>query len=139
MAIKEAIGLSMFEKAATRLLGKKAKLATLAVTAGVKLVQNKGAMEEAKGNLQALVRMVQEYAKGNYKKAPVKSLVMVVAAILYFISPIDLVPDFIFGLGFADDIAIITYVYKQVVNDLQAFLQWEAQTAHNANDNLQVI
>jgi len=130
----------MFEKAATKLLGKKAKLASLAVSAGYKLATNKSAMEQAKDNLKTLVRMVQSYAKGDYKKAPVKSLVMVIAAILYFVSPLDLIPDFILGIGFADDIAIIAYVYKQIVKDIQAFLQWEAQqNIQNIDPSLQTI
>ncbi len=125
MAIKEAIGLQMFEKAATKLLGKKAKLVTTLGAAGYKLMKDKGSMAEVKENLQALIRLVQASTSGDYKKAPWKSLVMVVAAILYFVSPIDLVPDFIFGIGYLDDIAIVSYVYKQIVKDLESFLAWE--------------
>jgi uncharacterized membrane protein YkvA (DUF1232 family) len=125
MAIKEAIALQMFEKAAVKILGKKAKLVSLIGTAGIKLVKNKGAMAEVKENLNAVVRLVQAYAKGNYKQAPWKSLVMIVAAILYFVSPIDLIPDFILGLGFADDIAVITFVYKSIQKDIEKFLAWE--------------
>ena len=39
---------------------------------------------------------------------------MLLAAIVYFIVPLDLIPDIIAGLGFADDAALITAVLALV-------------------------
>jgi uncharacterized membrane protein YkvA (DUF1232 family) len=74
---------------------------------------------------EALVRMVRETAAGRYRRLPVGSLVAVIAAILYFIDPFDLVPDFIPVIGLADDAAVLLWTANRVRRDLDAFLAWE--------------
>jgi uncharacterized membrane protein YkvA (DUF1232 family) len=49
-----------------------------------------------------------------------------VVAIIYFVSPIDLLPDWIPLGGFIDDAAVIGFVLKQINTDLEQFLKWEA-------------
>lgn len=51
------------------------------------------------------------------KELPMKDRLMVLAALGYFILPIDLIPDALPG-GFADDTAALIYVLKQVWNNL---------------------
>lgn len=46
---------------------------------------------------------------------PLATKAKIVGALGYFIAPIDAVPDFIPGVGFADDLAVLVYVVKQVV------------------------
>lgn len=38
----------------------------------------------------------------------------IAGAVLYFLSPLDLIPDFIAGIGFADDAAVVMTAYKSV-------------------------
>jgi len=47
-----------------------------------------------------------------------------VAALLYFIAPLDALPDFLFGWGLLDDAAVISYVSNQLRKELEAFKQW---------------
>jgi uncharacterized membrane protein YkvA (DUF1232 family) len=44
-----------------------------------------------------------------------------VATILYFLTPIDLIPDFIIGLGYLDDAALIGWTMNAVKSDVDAF------------------
>jgi uncharacterized membrane protein YkvA (DUF1232 family) len=48
-----------------------------------------------------------------------------VAAILYFISPLDVIPDFIPGVGYVDDVAVIAWVLNSIAHDLDDFRAWE--------------
>jgi len=41
-------------------------------------------------------------------RTPLKARGMILAALAYFVLPVDLVPDFIVGLGFTDDVAVLT-------------------------------
>ena len=41
------------------------------------------------------------------------------------VSPIDLVPDFIFGLGFLDDAMILVYILKQLYEVLDRYKIWK--------------
>jgi uncharacterized membrane protein YkvA (DUF1232 family) len=42
------------------------------------------------------------------KETPLKAKGILLAALGYFILPTDAIPDVIFGLGFSDDIAVLT-------------------------------
>ncbi len=88
--------------------------------------QHKGPLEEVWNNLQALLRMFKAYLKKDYTVLPWGSIVLIVVAILYFVSPFDLLPDWIPLAGFVDDAAVIGFVLRQINNDLEAFLKWES-------------
>ena len=51
------------------------------------------------------------------KNLPVKDRLMVIAALGYFIIPVDLIPDALPG-GFADDAAALLYVVKHIWKNL---------------------
>ncbi len=76
-------------------------------------------------HLQALVRLLQAYFRGDYREIPWGSIVMAVAAIGYFASPVDFVPDIIPGFGQLDDVVVLSFVINQLKNDLHDFLEWE--------------
>lgn len=80
-------------------------------------------------NLKILFEMFKAYLKGVYKEIPWQTITMIVAALVYFVSPIDVIPDFILGVGYADDAVVITFVFKSVNDDIQNFLQWKESKA----------
>ena len=88
---------------------------------------NKNALEEVWDNLQLLLAMFRSWVKGEYKEIPTKTILSIIAAIVYFVSPVDFIPDFIAGLGFADDAAIIGFTIKQIAEELEKFKLWKAK------------
>lgn len=42
------------------------------------------------------------------KQTPVKVKAILLGALAYFVLPIDAIPDFVAGIGFTDDIAVLT-------------------------------
>lgn len=53
------------------------------------------------------------------EKVPVKKKALLGAAIAYFISPIDLLPEGILGpFGFLDDIALTAFVLNDIINEI---------------------
>ncbi|MBX3583394.1 MAG: DUF1232 domain-containing protein [Rhizobiaceae bacterium] len=42
------------------------------------------------------------------KKTPLRTKAILLAALGYFVLPTDTIPDFILGLGFTDDMAVLT-------------------------------
>lgn len=85
-----------------------------------------GPLKDLWESLMALLRLIRAYAKGEYRQIPAQSLVLIVAAVLYFLTPLDVIPDFIFGLGYLDDAAVIAWVISTVKSVLDDFLRWEA-------------
>jgi uncharacterized membrane protein YkvA (DUF1232 family) len=56
---------------------------------------------------------------------PMRVRGMLLAAIAYFILPIDIIPDMIAGLGFADDAALLTAVLGLVASHITP-IHWAA-------------
>ena len=72
-----------------------------------------------------LSRMVKAYVSGEYKIIPWGSIVKIIAVLLYFISPIDLIPDFIPFLGLTDDFALTMWLFSSLADDFANFEAWE--------------
>lgn len=92
--------------------------------------------EKAKGpfariidDFHILTSLVRDWAKGDYKEIPTGSIIAIVAGILYFVSPIDLIPDFIVALGYIDDVFIISTVVKQIQADLDRYKEWKIENS----------
>jgi uncharacterized membrane protein YkvA (DUF1232 family) len=91
----------------------------------LKAKSNKSTLGEAWEKLQLLVDLVKAYSKGEYRQVTKSTIITVIGAILYFVSPIDLVPDFIAGLGILDDAAVIGFTLKKVSSELDEFKKWK--------------
>jgi uncharacterized membrane protein YkvA (DUF1232 family) len=78
-----------------------------------------------KVNALLMGRLVAAYARGRYTAISFRALVAMVAALLYFVNPFDLVSDALLGIGFADDLTILTWVFGLWEQELKAFEQWE--------------
>jgi len=85
----------------------------------------KGNMAEFQSSVQLLIRMVRAYASGEYKGLPWKSLLSIVAVLIYFISPIDIIPDFLPIIGITDDVALVIWLIKTLGSDINKFSEWE--------------
>ena len=75
--------------------------------------------------VKTLLRMLRSYINGEYRQIPWRSLLMIIGSLLYFLMPIDLIPDFIPITGLADDISIIFLVFNSINEDIEAFLEYE--------------
>lgn len=71
-----------------------------------------------------LIRFVFAYVRGEYKASSKKVVIWSVVAILYFISPLDMIPDLLPG-GLIDDVVLLTYVISRMRSDLDKFSEWE--------------
>lgn len=85
-----------------------------------------GPLKDVWDALMAFFRLLRAYVKREYTDIPWQSLILIVAAVLYFLVPIDVIPDFILGLGYVDDAAIIAWVVKTLQSVLDDFRKWES-------------
>lgn len=83
-------------------------------------------LKTATRDAKTLVRLVTAYAHDEYRRIPLRSVLYALGALLYFLSPVDLVPDFLPGIGYLDDVAVVVAVVKALSKDLDAFRAWEA-------------
>ena len=113
---------------ASHILGKPGRLVLLLAALVRKLKQtdfNKGETAIVKERFFTMGRLLRAYAQGEYREIPWKSLLLIVAAILYFINPIDVIPDLLPLVGLTDDIGVLFLVYKSISGDIDKFLEWE--------------
>lgn len=113
---------------AGRLLAKPAKMALLLSTAYGKLVdaENKeSGFAQIKDKLQAFMRLVKAYMSGEYRNVSTKSLMIGVAVLIYLVTPIDIIPDFIPGLGLLDDLSLIAWFVDAFQTEITKFRNWE--------------
>jgi uncharacterized membrane protein YkvA (DUF1232 family) len=75
-------------------------------------------------SLQIFLRLLRAHFEGKFT-VPTSSILMVVAAVIYFVSPFDLIPDSIPVLGMVDDAAVITCVAKANLTLISNFRRWE--------------
>lgn len=80
---------------------------------------------ETWSDLSAMIRLIRAYAAGEYRDLRWGNLATIIGAIIYFVSPIDLVPDYIPFLGYLDDAFVVGIALKSVRRSLDAFLTWE--------------
>lgn len=79
--------------------------------------------------LQSLFRLIKLSASGEYTGVPTTTVVAAVAVLLYFISPIDLIPDFIPVVGLLDDVALMAWFTTSIKHELDKFHDWESAKA----------
>ncbi len=77
-------------------------------------------LREARSALMLLWNYVADTTTGRYRDYSKWSLVLVVAALIYLVSPIDLIPDLLLG-GLLDDIGVLTYVVTAVQSELKRY------------------
>ena len=75
--------------------------------------------------LKAFMRMLKAYINKEYTVVPWGSIAMVGGTVLYFLTPIDLILDWIPVAGLVDDAAVLVFVLRQVNIDLVKFQKWE--------------
>lgn len=90
-----------------------------------KKLQENSTFERVFTDTKLFLGLVNDYYKGNYRKIPYKSLAAGVAALLYIINPVDIVPDFIPLVGYIDDAMVIGFCIKLVESDLEAYRHWK--------------
>jgi uncharacterized membrane protein YkvA (DUF1232 family) len=76
-------------------------------------------------NLRVMVRIIKAYANGSYREMPWKSLLAIVGGVVYFLMPVDLMPDFIPFTGYLDDFTVIMLLSGAFQQDIEDFLLWE--------------
>jgi uncharacterized membrane protein YkvA (DUF1232 family) len=77
--------------------------------------------------LGLLVAMLKAWVNGDYRNISTHSIVAIAAAVLYFVVPFDLIPDFIVGIGLVDDAAVIAYVVGLLRHEIADFQQWRSK------------
>ena len=83
----------------------------------------KGRLGETFSDLILLASLLRDWVTGRYKNVPWGSLLTIAAALVYFLMPLDAIPDLVVALGLMDDVAVISRALTLTRSDLERYQQ----------------
>ena len=72
-----------------------------------------------------MMLMLKDVKNRSYKEIPWFTIATVVLALLYVLNPLDIIPDFIPGIGYIDDVSILAISVGWIESDLHNYLDWK--------------
>ena len=85
----------------------------------------RGPFAETWPYLMAMIRLIRAYHQLEYRDVSPPNLLVIVAAMIYFVSPFDVIPDSVPILGHIDDAMVVRLALESVRGDLDTFMAWE--------------
>lgn len=127
---------SLFVNRASKLLGKPFKVITILNETADKLANENSKDNKFKQLFDValtLVRLVRNYITGDYRQIQTSTIISGLAVLLYVLSPIDLVPDFIPVLGFLDDLSLISWFVGKFQVEITNYREWETRISNTSS------
>lgn len=91
-------------------------------------IENKLTIVPIVGNalsyIPVMISMIRSYVRKEYTEIPIGSIISMISALIYFVSPVDIIPDFLPVVGYLDDAAIVAACIKLVKSDIDDYKQW---------------
>jgi uncharacterized membrane protein YkvA (DUF1232 family) len=81
-------------------------------------------MRKISRQLELLIDLADDYSSGRYREVRWYTLAIAVAAALYFVSPADVIPDHLPGVGQLDDVIVIAIALRAIRKDLRKYAAW---------------
>jgi uncharacterized membrane protein YkvA (DUF1232 family) len=81
------------------------------------------------GEATQLLAMLKDYGSGTYREMPRSTVLAIAFGLLYVLNPFDLMPDFIPGIGYLDDMSMVALVIGSVRRDVENYARWRRSRA----------
>lgn len=113
----------------------KKRLEQLLEAAALKLqsvTPNAGNMIRFMKQIKLSIQMLKASISGEYRDLSATTIVSLIVGVLYFVCPVDFVPDFIPFVGYVDDISILLWIFKNLSSDIELFEKWQTNWARKS-------
>lgn len=104
----------------TRLLSRWPKLESM--------VRSNARLQPFIEDIETAYQLLRDYSTRRYRAIPWGSIAAIVAALLYVLNPLDMVPDLIPFVGFIDDAGVLALCWNMVRKDIDAYRVFLAET-----------
>lgn len=89
-------------------------------------------------DIVTMAELADAYVHKKYINIPFGTILSIVAALLYVLSPVDLIPDALPVIGYIDDVAVVMLVLRFGVDkDLNKFRKWKEEILRNKTELFQ--
>lgn len=103
-----------------------------AVAGESEILKVAGKLKKLYDDAKTLIMMLKDHKAGIYKELPSALITATVVALLYVLSPFDLVPDTIPFLGLTDDAAVVAAVFAGFASEIDAYRKWKRKNKTSA-------
>ena len=100
-------------------LGKEGKAKTI--------VEKAGFLSQYWEDIKTSFALIRDWFNGSYDKVPARMIVSLAGALIYLVSPLDLIPDWVPMAGLVDDAAMLAFVFQLSKVDLNAYRRWKGR------------
>ena len=80
-------------------------------------------------NMRLLFLMLKDWWRGAYRQLPWWCIGVLIFTLLYVLSPIDLIPDWIPVIGLLDDVTLMYLCYKVIEGEIEKYKGWRNREA----------
>lgn len=80
--------------------------------------------------------LINSYIRGQYMDVPIGTIIGVIGVVMYFVLPIDAVPDFVPGVGYLDDAAVASGSLYLIKGDLDEYMRWRVLIGLDSDESV---
>lgn len=95
-------------------------------------VRSSGKLRRFNTDIRLMFSMLRDYWQGHYRNVPWRSIAAMAGALIYVLNPLDLIPDFLIGIGFLDDVGVVAACLALVESDLLRYAAWKERDEQGA-------
>lgn len=110
------------------------KLSHLVDTASSRIDSGTSQLNSVKNDLKTLLSMLKATASRQYSGVSKTTLILSAGAVVYFINPMDAIPDILPATGLLDDATVIGIVITSVKKDIEKFKEWQTCSSDITQD-----
>ncbi|TVP48777.1 MAG: DUF1232 domain-containing protein [Mongoliibacter sp.] len=116
----------LYQEKANEIAGEDGKLKKLIEKVKIRLeqVSHNPKINEALEPILVFKRMIVAHRRKEFKVSN-RTLGLIVLGLVYFVTPLDLIPDFIPVIGYVDDLSVLLAVFGTVKDEVDDFKKWE--------------
>ena len=92
-----------------------------------KIFEHVKSLAKYKDDVVLVFSMLKDYAKGDYRQVPWRTIAVLVGALAYVVAPLDLIPDVIPVIGWSDDCLALAGALAFAKTDLDEYKEWKAR------------
>ena len=91
------------------------------------MVEKAGFLSQYWDDIKTSFALIRDWFNGSYDKVPARMIVSLAGALIYLVSPLDLIPDWVPMAGLVDDAAMLAFVFQLSKVDLNAYRRWKGR------------
>ena len=89
-----------------------------------RLAKENGFLRQYWQDIKTSFALLKDWYMGNYTKIPFRMVASIAGAMLYLVSPLDVVPDWVPFGGLLDDALVLAAIFALSRSDLDEYTKW---------------